>query len=256
MGEFEGEIIVEPAAVEPADGEPVQPQPEVGAESLEAAVATAPESAGDSVGAEEIPAIQDQLALEVDDIAVPPATGDAESAASDEPALGDPEPEPEPAVPSDDDLAVAIAVSSEQVETEATLADIAPNTVHEGPAEEIVSEQLVRSGAPWWPFLVYLGLWFVLAGVAVWQFQELPHDTVIYETQQYTVFVFGGLVLAATGVLLILAVWLGARMSPTRQRVGLFSSAFLKGAAFLLIGIVVWWGTLMALDYLRLGRLI
>ena len=69
-------------------------------------------------------------------------------------------------------------------------------------------------------------------------------------------FVFAGLALAASGVFLILAVWLGAWLSPTRHKAGLFSSAFIMGAVCILIGMVVWWGTLMALDYLRLGRVI
>jgi len=178
-------------------------------------------------------------------------TDESALASTDEPASDDTEVEL-----SDDDLAAAIAASSEAVGTDATLDDIAPGTLHTVAEEEPVVDDVVRYGAPWWPFLIYLGLWIALAGVAIWQFQELAAGIVLYETEQYTMLVFGGLVLAAAGVFLILAVWLGARMNPKRHRAGLFTSAFVKGAAFILIGMVVWWGTLMALDYLRLGRMI
>ena len=70
----------------------------------------------------------------------------------------------------------------------------------------------------------------MFAGVAVWQFEQLPARAVVYESQQYTMFVFGGLALAASGVFLMLAVWLGAWLSPKRHKAGLFSSAFIKGA--------------------------
>ena len=100
---------------------------------------------------------------------------------------------------ADDDLAAAIAASHEQVGTDGTLDDIAPGTTHSVPAEEIISDTGVRFGAPWWPFLIYLGAWFALAAVAVWQFQQLAPGTVLYETQQYMMFVFGGLVLGRGG---------------------------------------------------------
>ena len=132
---------------------------------------------------------------------------------------------------TDDDLAAAIAAAHEQVGTDATLDDIAPGTTHIADDEDIVAQP-----HPLWSAVVAvpdLPGHVVRAGrgrgVAV------PADapgTVRYETQEYTLFVFGGLVLAAAGVILILAVWLGARLSPKRHRAGLFTSAFIKGASF------------------------
>ncbi len=180
-----------------------------------------------------------------------------------EPASEPAEPTPdadadaEPAEPpSDEDLAAAVEASNEQVGAEGTLDDIAPVNVQVVPDGEIGDASSARYGAPWWPFLIYLGLWIVFAGVAVWQLEQLPATAVLYEARQYTLFVFGGLVLAAAGVVLIVAVWFGTWVTETRQRTGLFSSAFIKGALVILIGVVVWWGTIMALDYLRLGRFI
>lgn len=261
MGEFDEETVGEPAGDErevPA-GQPAEP---LDADQVELAVeqqdVTPEASPVEELSAEEpeeadglIAAIQDQLSLEdlgveecgeapgVDESAEEPGTEDAADAAV-----------------SDDDLAAAVAAAGEQVGPEGSLDDIAPGTVHVVPPGEAEAEADVRYGAPWWPFLVYLGLWIAFAGVATWQFQQMPQGAVTYDTQQYTLFVFGGLVLAVAGVFLTLAVWLVARTSPKRHRAGLFSSSLIKGALVILIGVLVWWGTIMALDYLRLGRLI
>jgi hypothetical protein len=240
MGEFDDETVAQPAETEPvSQNEPVE------------VASDEPTEVAQDQPTEVLPVVQpaDETVAEADQ------TDAIQDSLFEEPAPA-PAPEAAPEPPTDDELAAAIAASNEQVGTDSTLDDIAPHTTHDEPAEEFASESDLRYGAPWWPFLVYLGLWCAFAGVAIWQFGKLATGTVIYETQQYTLFVFGGLVLAAVGVILILAVWLGARLSSKRHRAGLFTSAFIKGAAFILIGVVVWWGTFMALDYLRLGRLI
>jgi hypothetical protein len=180
------------------------------------------------------------------------STDDADTAVADDSAAEGAAAE---STAEEDDLAAAIAASNEQVGAEGTLDDIAPGTAQPLTGDEIDAEAVVRYGAPWWPFLIYLGVWAAYAGVAIWQFEQLPAGAVVYESQYYTMFVFGGLALAVSGVFLTLAVWLGSRLSPKRQRPGLFSSALIKGSICILVGVVVWWGTLMALDYLRLGRL-
>jgi hypothetical protein len=204
-------------------------------------------AAADEPAASEAPAAEDAAAANQE---LP--TGEGPEEGEEPPASEEPAEEEVP--PSDEDIAAAVAAAADQVGTEATLDDIAPATVHANgeaaPPEEIAA----KYGAPWWPFLVYLCLWIVFAALAVWKFQQLPAGAPVYEAEQYALFVFGGLVLAGTGVFLIPMVWLVARTSPKRHRAGLFSSAFIKGAAMILLGVVIWWGTIMALDYLRLGR--
>lgn len=258
MGEFDDEIVATPAEDEPteAESEPIEisPEPSLGEEppaEEPAQELTAEESAAPAVQepAEEPAPAEDATA------AIPDQLAFEELAVAATPEASDVEPEPETST-SDEDLAAAIAASTEQVGAQGTFDDIAPGTAPAVAAEEIDAEEPTRYGAPWWPFLIYLVLWFAFAGIAVWQLQQLPQDVIAYETQQYTLFVFGGLALAVSGVLLVLAVWLGARISPKRHRKGLFSSALVMGAVAILIGVVVWWGAIMALDYLRLGRLI
>ncbi len=156
--------------------------------------------------------------------------------------------------PSDEDIAAAVAAAAEQVEVEPTLDDIAPGTKQDAPPVSADDDADKRYGAPWWPFAIYLVLWVAFAGVAVWQLEQLPLGSAVYEAEEYALFVFGGLVLAAAGVFLIPTVWLVSRTSAKRHRAGLFTSAFIKGAGAILIGVVLWWGTIVALDYLRLGR--
>jgi len=250
MGEFEDDTVASPAAAD--DG---QDQLKLGEAEADNATEGSVEAAPDEDADDEV-AEMSQAELGPDaEVDAEDAPAGVEGDADTEPAPADEEPEAE-TPPSDEDLAAAVEASNEQVGAESTLDDIVPGNAQIVPDGEIASDSQIRYGAPWWPFLIYLALWFVFAGLAVWQFEQLPPAAVLYETKQYTLFVFGGLVLAAAGVLLIIAVWLGVRVTGTRQRTGLFSSAFIKGALAILIGVVVWWGTIMALDYLRLGRFI
>ena len=168
-------------------------------------------------------------------------------------AEGPPALEPEP---SGDDLEAALEAASEQIGVEPTLDDIAPGTKHadDNADAALEIESTPRFGAPWWPFLVYLVMWIALVGLGVWQLTQLPASQVAFESQPYSLFMYGGLIMAAVGPILVLAVWLATWLGSSRHRAGLFSSAFFKGAMITAIGVAMWWGGLMVVDYLRLGR--
>jgi hypothetical protein len=157
-----------------------------------------------------------------------------------------------------DELEAALATANEQIGAESTLDDIAPGQVYEGRDDVDEQDEFEisgpRFGAPWWPFLIYLVAWIAFAGLGIWQLTQLPATQVAYETQTYSLFVLGGLIMAAVGPILVLAVWLSSWISSARQSKGLFSSAFIKGAFITLLGVALWWGTFMALDFMRLGR--
>ena len=125
-------------------------------------------------------------------------------------------------------------------------------------ADSHVPEPSAAAGqVPWWPFMVYLGAWVILAAAAVWQLLKLPADQVVYESTAYVLTILGGLVMTAMGPLLILAVWLGTRAGRVAQeREGLLTSALMKGALVTLGGAIIWWASLVIIDYLRLGRLL
>jgi len=170
------------------------------------------------------------------------------------------------AVADSDPDAVAVAdpdaVADDDTATaEVTEADSFDDIVAPVPAAAAVThvpEQSAAAGqVPWWPFMVYLGAWVVLAAAAVWQLLQLPADQVVYESPTYVMTILGGLIMTATGPLLILAVWLATRANRSPQeRHGLLTSALMKGALVTLIGAIIWWASLVIIDYLRLGRLL
>lgn len=188
-----------------------------------------PEPAPDAPEAEPVPAEESEPAP-AEESAPEPAT--------------QPEPEPEPApVPAE--------------ESEVAQAAAAP-IAQPAPAEEALQPTEVASGhpgVPWWPFLAYLGVWVVVLGLSVYFLAQSPSDLAIFERQIYGAVVLAGLVLTAIGVLMIPAVWLIVRSSaPKEQRRGLFTDTLVKGAIATFSGVLMWWGVLVALDFMRTGR--
>lgn len=162
----------------------------------------------------------------------------------------------ETAAPDDPDE-ISESLSDDESATPESLDDIAPATPEVAPVAQLPEPAVIAGQVPWWPFLVYLGAWIVLAAAAVWQLLQLPADQVVYESQAYVMTILGGLIMTAVGPVLILAVWLGTRVNRSaRDREGLLTSALMKGAFVTLSGAIIWWASLVIIDYLRLGRLL
>ncbi len=156
----------------------------------------------------------------------------------------------------DDEPAVDSDASTEAATNSDSFDDIvAPVTATAAGTQEPSSA--IAGQVPWLPFMVYLGAWLVLAVAAVWQLLQLPADQVVYESTAYVLTILGGLLMTAMGPMLILAVWLATRSNRSAQeREGLLTSALMKGALVTLGGAVIWWTSLVTIDYLRLGRLL
>ncbi len=150
------------------------------------------------------------------------------------------------------------AIPAEDADTSAdSFDDIAPPVAAATTTSHVPEPSAAAGQVPWWPFMVYLGAWVVLAAAAVWQLLQLPANQVVYESTAYVLTILGGLIMTAVGPLLILAVWLGTRANRVAQeREGLLTSALLKGALVTLSGAIIWWASLVIIDYLRLGRLL
>ena len=172
----------------------------------------------------------------------PEDTGSAETATTD-------------AVP---DATAVLAVSGAASVAE-TLDSIAPGTVAAG---ESVSAETVAVEPPVttvsiWPFVGYVVVWLAAAGYTVWQFTQIPAGTALFETEFYRTSMLGGLVLLAAGPALFLIVWIVSWIGVKNARGGaMFFSALIKGAVATLLGALIWWGALLLMDYLRLGRLL
>ncbi|MDI6692034.1 MAG: hypothetical protein QMD76_01795 [Anaerosomatales bacterium] len=99
------------------------------------------------------------------------------------------------------------------------------------------------------PFSLYLLAWVVLA---VASFVVLKDDAAAGSflwSLDYGRVAAAGLVLAALGPALSVAVWVVARASrPPERRAGLLADALLKGGGAALVGTVLWLVSLFALD--------
>lgn len=123
------------------------------------------------------------------------------------------------------------------------------------PVEEVVVAGFTtrRSRIARWTFLIYDLVWLGLAGVLVYYLLGLPAGTATYEAPLYEPLLWAAIGMLGLGVLLVPVVWLVAR-ARTAERTGLFASVALTGAFAILIGAALWWGALVVVDYVRLGR--
>lgn len=190
-------------------------------------------------------------------------------------------PDIEPVDPEIAALQAELDTEGEAPTAEEPTADAEPEAPSEAPVEPVVEAAAVpagsaevgdeqtalydakdialpddRAGIPLWPFLVYLGLWIVFAGLFVWQALEIPAGTPLYELNLYGLSISVGLVLTGLGPLVAIAVWLGCWLSRPGARAGLFSRSLIIGAVSTLAGVSLWLFALGAVDMLRLGRLI
>jgi hypothetical protein len=214
-------------------------EPEPGAESAEpASPADIPEPPVAEPVDPEISALQAELDAESEP---PVAEGSVVEAA--------PAPEPQPAAPVEPAPAEPAAVQPAEPAAVGDEAAAMQDT-------KDISLPDDRAGIPIWPFLVYIGLWLVFAGLFVWQALQVPAGTPLYELNLYGLSILVGLILTALGPLLAIGVWLGCWLARPGARTGLFSRSLIIGAVSTLAGVAVWLMALGAVDMLRLGRLL
>jgi hypothetical protein len=177
------------------------------------------------------------------------------------------EAEGEGTTPAAEDSAVEPAVDEapevEVAEAEAEVEPVAPTQPAVVAEEQAAVQDSTgmalpddRAGIPLWPYLVYIGLWVVFAGLFVWQSMQVPAGTPLYELNLYGLSIVVGLILTALGPLLAIGVWLACWLARPGARRGLFSRSLIIGAVATLAGVALWLIALGAVDMLRLGRLV
>jgi hypothetical protein len=186
--------------------------------------------------AEQTVAEGEQEAIEPADAAEPKAEGEVDTPAGpdDEPAAA-PEAE-QPAETTEADAEVVAA--AEPGARRAALADARSRR-----------RMLV------WPFVVYALLWVAFIALMVWQLVSLPDGTIVYNASVYAWTVWGGVALVALAPVTVISAWLLARRPGQDANEGVLSVALLRGSVVALVGVVIWWAALAAVDYVRLGRL-
>jgi len=251
-------------APEPAETLPVPPL----AESVP--IAAEPDSAPDSADSDltgQLQALTESLdapetpEAEIGSDSAEPDDVEPSAAALDAPAAENPEiTDPAEAAATDavTDATAVLTVSGTESVAE-TLDSIAPGTVAQGEsvAPETVDVQAAVTTVSIWPFVGYVVVWLAVAGYAIWRFMQIPAGTALFETELYRTSMLGGLVLLAAGPALFLIVWIVSWIGVKNARGGaMFFSALIKGAVATLLGALIWWGALLLMDYLRLGRLL
>lgn len=228
------------------------------------------EETGEQPVAEEHPelaAIADSLETEADEA---PEAAEAPEETAEEAVEAPEETAPEAgesAVTVPEVTEVSAVVSAQDEATGDQPEQAAPTQVESGsdPAQPgdsspvaVAAETVPRSPdeVSWWPFLAYLGLWLIFAGVVIWRFYDLPAGQAVYDSPLYPVSVYGGVALTIVGPLLAMATWVAAWGAPGSSKWGQFVSALVKASVVTLGGVTLWWIALVIVDQLRLGRVL
>lgn len=114
----------------------------------------------------------------------------------------------------------------------------------------------VSSNVSIWPFFAYGVVWVAFAGLVIWQLLEVPAGVAVYDAPVYPLTLVGGLALIATGPALIIASWFASRGRVDATSGQLFISALVRGSLATVFGTALWWAALIAVDQIRLGRLL
>lgn len=114
----------------------------------------------------------------------------------------------------------------------------------------------VRSGASAWPFLIYEAVWAGYSAVFVQQMLSLPEETATTDASVYPLLVAIGVALTCAGPFLALAVWLATPATEGTSRFARFVDAMVRAAIATLIGVVMWWGSMILVDFFRSGRVL
>lgn len=114
--------------------------------------------------------------------------------------------------------------------------------------------EAVGGGLTWVPFAIYLGAWIGLAAASVYVLRGATADSPARWMPEYPALLWIGVVLAATGPILSFIVWMIARARRSgAHRRGLFASAMTRGALAAIFGVMIWIGTLYAIELMTMN---
>lgn len=137
-----------------------------------------------------------------------------------------------------------------EVAVEEEVAELAPSDA--GLPDAIADPDSPK--VPWWPFLVLLATWL---GVVTGSFFTLSYESAaapLIQQEAYPYVILAGLVLAILGPIVSLTVWFIMWLRAGKgHREGLLTVSLVRGAGVTLLGVLAWWGTIVALDAMRLG---
>jgi hypothetical protein len=114
--------------------------------------------------------------------------------------------------------------------------------------------EAVGGGLTWVPFAVYLGTWIALAVASAYVLRGATAESPARWMPEYPALLVTGVVLTAVGPILSFIVWLVARSRRSEaSRRGLFASAMTRGAVAAIFGVMIWIGTLYAIEFVTMN---
>ena len=130
---------------------------------------------------------------------------------------------------------------------------IAEEIIQQEHDEEVLTVEAVKAHAPLTPFVVYGLAWIVLAVVTIVLLGDVPSGATVVAQAEYPGVLAAALALAIAGPLLALIVWGITWYRASVARGGsIFSSAMLRAAVALAVGVAAWWAALAYVDMIRL----
>lgn len=163
--------------------------------------------------------------------------------------------------PVSDSAGEAETAEAETADDDGAGQGLAEEPSHEQPAPapsdtalpEVAPSKASRP-VPWWPFISYLIAWVGVVAAAILTLSADAAALPAIQQEPYPYLILAGLILALIGPLLSVGVWLVLWLRAEKhERPGLLTGALVKGAGVTLLGVLMWWGTLVAVDALRLG---
>ncbi|MBN2247129.1 MAG: hypothetical protein JW733_00370 [Coriobacteriia bacterium] len=114
--------------------------------------------------------------------------------------------------------------------------------------------EAVGGGLTWVPFALYLGAWAALAAASAYLLRGATAESPARWMPEYPALLWAGTVLSAAGPVLSFIVWVVARgRRPESARRGLLASAMTRGALAAVFGVMIWLGTLYAIELMTMN---
>mgnify|MGYP006910657723 CR=1 FL=1 len=119
--------------------------------------------------------------------------------------------------------------------------------------DEVLLGEAVKARAPLAPFVLYGLTWVIFAVVTIVLLGDVPSGSTVVAQAEYPGVLAAALALAIAGPLLALIVWGLTWYRASAARGGsIFSSAMLRAAVALAVGVAAWWAALTYVDMIRL----
>ncbi len=167
----------------------------------------------------------------------------------------EPQPAPEPSTKVVAEPAKAELPASEEGPAPEPSVALSPEPADVPAPESEIKPVRRPSRIAWWPFITYSVLWVGLIVFTGYLLARGPQAALPSVSQDlYPSLLLAALVMTLLGPLLAMFMWFIAWLSAEKHaRGGLFTISFVRASILTFVGVVLWYGVLVAVDAVRLG---